>query len=248
MKKCILIACFCLFSSAYAHALTVWDPTNWIENNISAVEAVKQSLRQIEQLRTQLENLRIDLINMKNPDLFSWGDLQKVWADMEQTMTSLNKLGGMASSVDEYLGRMGTYKSYGDGRLHESDQVLYGEAMGYQVYKDSADDIMRLSERQIAILEALSKRMDEIKESAASAEGQQAAIQATNQILTVMSEQLANVHALLTAQNTLLGAKSEREQNMEAMQKMGEAIVTGQTERTKTELSDKNMSFSVSDF
>ena len=63
-----------------------------------------------------------------------------------------------------------------------------------------------------------------------------------------MSAQLTNVHALLTAKNTLLGAKSGREQNMEAMQKMGEAIVTGQTERTKTELSDKNMSFSVSDF
>ncbi|MDR0362997.1 MAG: hypothetical protein LBJ46_10005, partial [Planctomycetota bacterium] len=75
------------------------------------------------------------------------------------------------------------------------------------------------------------------------AEGQQEAIQAGNQMLSMQIQLLSQIHTLLMAQNTMMAAQVETQVNREAQQRMGTAIKMGETDFTRTETSRGGKSY-----
>ena len=101
--------------------------------------------------------------------------------------------------------------------------------------KQSADDMFKLIKEQQDAMQRYSDDLENLKSKASSAEGQQEAIQAGNELASMQIQLLSQIHALLMAQNTMMAAQLETLTNQEAQQRMGTAIKMGESDSTRIE-------------
>jgi P-type conjugative transfer protein TrbJ len=165
-------------------------------------------------------------------------------------MNSLKNLGGMGGAggggMDQYLDYFGSYDKYQSSSYYGSDNPtgLYsGDLAGSKLQKESADDLLKLIKEQQETLDKYSDELEKLKSQSAGAQGQQEAIQATNQFASMQIELLAQIHALLLAQNTMMAAQVETQNNREAQQRMGTAIKMGETDFTRKETAKGGKSY-----
>ncbi len=189
MKKILLF----LFLSIVAHcgkghAMAVLDSSNLAQNIVSAQEAVRQTQNQIAMLQNQLLQYQRMLQDAMNPGSWTWGDIQNTIDQLRDTMGSVKGLSGMAGGFDELLSQFGSYddytggSGYGGGHSSASAGLMAGDYAGSRMQKDTADDLLRLVREQEEQLEQYQSQFERLKDSASSAEGQQEAIQAGNQM------------------------------------------------------------------
>ena len=241
-KSLLLVAFFLCLHCGQGHALAVIDNSNLAQNVISARESVTQTMNQIQQLQTQLNQYQRMLKDAMNPGQFAWGDIQGTIDQLKNAMTSLNKLGSMGGSggvgLDGALDHFGSYDKYRSGAHYgsgNSTELYSGDLVGSKLQKDSADELLKLVKEQQEALDKYSDELETLKSKAANAQGQQEAIQATNEFSSLQIQLLSQIHALLLAQNTMMAAQVETQNNREAQQRMGTAIKMGETDFTRSE-------------
>ena len=250
-----LLALFLCLHCGQGHALSVIDNSNLAQNIISARESVSQTMNQVQQLQTQLQQYQRMLQDAMNPGQFSWGDIQGTIDQLKNAMNSLKNLGSMGGSggagggggsLESSLDSFGSYDKYRSGAYYGSDnptELYSGDLAGSKLQKDSADELLKLVKEQQEALDKYSEELETLKSKAASAQGQQEAIQATNEFSSMQIQLLSQIHALLLAQNTMMAAQVETENNREAQQRMGTAIKMGTTDFTRNEASPGGKSF-----
>ena len=255
MKKlCLIIAFSVCLHCGQAYALAVIDSSNLAQNIVSARESVTQTMNQIQQLQTQLQQYQRMLKDAMNPGQFAWGDIQGTIDQIKNTMNSLNNLGGISGGMsgsgggglDGYLDNFGSYDKYQGGAYYGSDNstALYaGDLAGSKLQKDSADELLQLVKEQQEAVDKYSDELETLKSKAANAQGQQEAIQATNEFSSMQIQLLSQIHALLLAQNTMMAAQVETQNNREAQQRMGTAIKMGETSFTRKETAQGGKSY-----
>jgi P-type conjugative transfer protein TrbJ len=249
MKKILMLAVLLVMvACSKGHAMAVFDGSNLAQNIISARESVAQTMNQVQQLQNQLLQYQRMLQDAMNPGDFAWGDIQGTIDQIKNTMNSLNNLGGMGGGggMDSYLDSFGSYDKYQTGSYYGSDNptALYsGDLAGSQLQKDSADDLLKLVKEQQEALDAYSDELETLKSKAAGAQGQQEAIQATNEFASMEIQLLSQIHALLLAQNTMMAAEVETQNNREAQQRMGTAIKMGETDFSRRETTQGGKSY-----
>jgi P-type conjugative transfer protein TrbJ len=250
MKKMILSALLFLTTACgESYAMAVIDSSNLAQNIISARESVTQTMNQIQQLQTQLQQYQRMLKDAMNPGQFAWGDIQDTINQLKNTMNSLKNLGGAGGAgggLDGYLDSFGSHDKYRDGAYYGSDNptALYsGDLAGSRLQKESADDLLKLIKEQQDALDKYSDELEKLKAKSAGAQGQQEAIQATNEFASMEIQLLSQIHALLLAQNTMMAARVETQTNKEAQQRMGTAIRMGETDFTRKETVPGGRSF-----
>ena len=251
MKKlCLLFAFSVCCHCGQGYAMAVFDGSNLAQNIISARESVTQTMNQIQQLQTQLQQYQRMLQDAMNPGQFAWGDIQGTIDQIKNTMNSLNNLGGMGGSggggLDGYLDNFGSYDKYRSGAYYGSGNsaALYsGDLAGSKLQKDSADELLQLVKEQQEALDKYSEELETLKSKASNAQGQQEAIQATNEFSSMQIQLLSQIHALLLAQNTMMAAQVETQNNREAQQRMGTAIKMGETDFTRRETAPGGKSY-----
>lgn len=234
MKKYIyifvLIGCI---QCGSVSALEVVDHTNLAQNLISAREAILQTQQQIELLRTQILAYKRMLMDALNPGIWIWGDIQKTIDQLKSTLNSLKDFASISGNLDEMLSQFGSYDKYTSGSGYggapcaASQELVAGDYLGSKLQKETADDLLKLIEEQEKHMEEFQEQFEQLKDNAASAEGQQQAIQSCNQFLSLQSEQLTQIHALLMAQNNMLGVITQNKTNQEARDRMGSALQFG---------------------
>ena len=242
MKNLLLLAAI-TFSGfiggiKHGHAMAVFDGSNLAQNLISAQEAIKNTQNQIQQLTTQLNQYKRMLQDAANPGSWGWGDIQDTLNQLKNSMGSINSISGSAGGMNQFLDNFGSHSKY-----HESGQyygtgnpALYGgDLAGLDLQKQSADDMLKLIKEQQEAMQKYSDDLESLKGKASSAEGQQEAIQAGNELASMQIQLLSQIHALLMAQNTMIAAQLETETNRQAQQRMGTAIKMGETDFTKKE-------------
>ncbi len=254
-KSVLLIAFFLCLHCGQGYALSVIDNSNLAQNIISARESVTQTMNQVQQLQTQLQQYQRMLKDAMNPGQFAWGDIQGPIDQLKKAMTSLNNLGSMGGSggsgsgggsLDSSLDNFGSYDKYRSGAYYGSDnptELYSGDLVGSKLQKDSADELLKLVKEQQEALDKYSEELEELKSKAANAQGQQEAIQATNEFASKEIQLLAQIHALLLAQNTMMAAQVETQNNREAQQRMGTAIKMGETDFTRREAAQGGKSY-----
>jgi len=239
MKKLLLIAVFGIGGFIESgHALAVFDGSNLAQNIVAAREAITHTQNQIQQLANQLNQYKRMLQDATNPGSWTWGDIEGTLNQLRNTMTSLREIGGSTSSMNQYLDNFGSYDKYSSGAYYGSDnptELYAGDLAGYNLQKQSADDMLKLIKEQQDALDNYSKEFERLKDKSSSAEGQQEAIQAGNEFSSMQIQLLAQIHTLLMAQNTMLAAQMETDTNREAQQRMGTAIKMGETDFTRKE-------------
>ncbi len=254
MKKfCFIIAfSFCLYCGK-GHALAVIDSSNLAQNIVSAQEAIVQTQQQIQQLQTQLNQYKRMLQDAMNPGDWAWGDIQNTINQLKNTMNSIKGYSAMAGGFDQMLSQFGSYDSYttgtgyGGGYSQSSQQLTSGDYTGSMMVKSTSDDLLRVIKEQEEQLDSYQSEFERLKNNAASAEGQQEAIQATNQFASMQVQILREIQALMMAQNNMLAIITQDRNNREARDRMGSALQLGESEAFKQEREGSGASFGFTD-
>lgn len=254
MKKIMLLVLFAVVAGrGEGHAMAVFDGSNLAQNVIAAQEAMRHTQNQIMQLQNQLQQYQRMLKDAMNPGSWAWGDIQNTINQLKNTMGSIKGLSGMAGSFDKLLSQFGSYDTYssgsgyGGGHTSASASLMAGDYAGSRMQKDTADDLLRVVKEQEEQLDQYQDQFEKLKNSASSAEGQQEAIQAGNQFLSMQVQLLTQIHALMMAQNNMLASVVQTENNRQARNRMGSALQLGETDRFRSEREGSGMSFGFTD-
>jgi P-type conjugative transfer protein TrbJ len=196
-----------------AHAqIAVFDAGNFAENVMTAARELQQVNNEIQ----SLENQATMLINQaKNLASLPYSTLAQLDQSINQTQQLLAQAQNIAydvTTIDQAFTQVypETYSSTASSQQLEADaQTRWENARaGYQ-------DAMNVQAGVVQNLASTHAQIDTLVASSQSAEGALQASQAGNQILSVMSGQLADVTALIAAQGraaALVGAADTESQ------------------------------------
>lgn len=181
---------------AFAQGMVVHDPANVAQNVLQAARALQQVNNQIQQIEQQVRMLRrLDL---------------QLAPEVGETISAARALFGQAQAIRYNLGTIAQdvrtlypddYRALDfDDLLRRSDRWV----------AESQSSVERLLEQQARAADGLGRAQSQVNRAltaSADAGGQTSAIQASNQVLGVLSAQLADMQALQIAQSRALAAE-----------------------------------------
>ena len=182
-----------------AQAAIVFDPTNHIQNVLTAARALEQIRVQTEQLTAQIRSLA------QNP----YDHMGQIGEAMSALTRLSDQARGLAGSVQ---GLERQFEELYPGNLTARTAVerLMASARRIEVARQTASDAARLAASIDQGRSARTARMAGAMAASQSAQGQTSAIQSSVQALGVMSEQLEGLQALISSQTRLAAEEAAR--------------------------------------
>jgi len=196
-----------------AHAIIVFDPSNYAQNVLTAARTLEQVTHQI----TSLQNEAQMLINQaKNLASLPFSALQTLQQNVQRTQQLLQQAQGIAFNVQQ-IDQMFSQK-YGNVSMSTTDQQLVANARSrWQNTVGGLQDAMRVQAGVVGNIDSNRTQMSALVSQSQSASGALQATQAGNQLLALQSQQLSDLVALLAA-NGRAGALTEAERTAAAEQ------------------------------
>ena len=196
-----------------AHAIIVFDPSNYAQNVLTAARTLEQITNQI----TSLQNEAQMLINQaKNLASLPYSALQTLQQNVQRTQQLLQQAQGIAFNVQQ-IDQMFSQK-YGNVSMSATDQQLVADARSrWQNTVGGLQDAMRVQAGVVSNIDSNRTQMSALVSQSQGATGALQATQAGNQILALQSQQLSDLVALL-ASNGRANALTEAERSAAAEQ------------------------------
>ncbi|WP_296739785.1 P-type conjugative transfer protein TrbJ [Mesorhizobium sp.] len=178
-----------------AHALIVFDPSNYAQNVLTAARALQQINNQI----TSLQNQAQMLINQaRNLASLPYSSLQQIQQNVQRTQQLLNQAQNVAFDVQK-IDQMFQQK-YASVSMLATDQQLVADARSrWQNTVGGLQDAMRVQAGVVGNIDTNRTQMSTLVGQSQSATGALQATQAGNQILALQSQQLSDLVAVLSA-------------------------------------------------
>jgi len=196
-----------------AHAIIVFDPSNYAQNVLTAARTLEQITNQI----TSLQNEAQMLINQaKNLASLPYSALQTLQQNVQRTQQLLSQAQGIAFNVQQ-IDQMFTQK-YGNVSMSTTDKQMVADArLRWQNTVGGLQDAMRVQAGVVSNIDTNRTQMSALVSQSQGATGALQATQAGNQILALQSQQLSDLVALL-ASNGRASALTEAERTAAAEQ------------------------------
>lgn len=196
-----------------AHAIIVFDPSNYAQNVLTAARTLEQITNQI----TSLQNEARMLINQaRNLASLPYSALQQLQQNVQRTQQLLQQAQGIAFNVQQ-IDQMFSQK-YGNISMSTSDQQMVADARSrWQNTVGGLQDAMRVQAGVVSNIDTNRTQMSALVSQSQGATGALQATQAGNQILALQSQQLSDLVALL-ASNGRASALTEAERTAAAEQ------------------------------
>ena len=196
-----------------AHALIVFDPSNYAQNVLTAARSLEQITNQI----TSLQNQAQMLINQaKNLASLPFSALQTLQQNVQRTQQLLQQAQGIAFNVQQ-IDQMFSQK-YGSVSMSATDQQLITDARSrWQNTVGGLQDAMRVQAGVVGNIDSNRTQMSALVSQSQSATGALQATQAGNQLLALLAQQLADLTAVGAA-NGRAQALTEAERTAAAEQ------------------------------
>ena len=178
-----------------AHAIIVYDPTNYAQNVLQAARALEQITNQI----TSLQNEAQMLINQaKNLASLPYSALQTLQQNVQRTQQLLQQAQGIAFNVQQ-IDQMFTQK-YGNVSMSTTDKQMVADARSrWQNTVGGLQDAMRVQAGVVGNIDSNRTQMSNLVSQSQGAQGALQATQAGNQLLALQSQQLSDLVALISA-------------------------------------------------
>src|SRR6202012_1595406 len=202
-----IVAITLAVSSAPARAqLTVFDPSNYAQNVLTAARALQQINNQIVSLQNQAQML----INQgKNLATLPFSSLQQLEQSILRTQQLLAQAQRIAYDIQQIDRAFST--TYASASSSISDQALIANAQSrWQNARSGYQDAMRAQATVVGNLDTHRTQMSALVTSSQGATGALQASQAGNQLLALTAQQLADLTAVVAAHG--------RAQNLESAQ------------------------------
>ena len=196
-----------------AHAIIVFDPSNYAQNVLTAARTLEQITNQI----TSLQNEAQMLINQaKNLASLPFSALQTLQQNVQRTQQLLQQAQGTPSNVQQTDQML--RQNYGNGAMSTSDKQMVADARSrWQNTVGGLQDAMRVQAGVVSNIDSNRTQMSALVSQSQGATGALQATQAGNQILALQSQQLSDLVALL-ASNGRASALTEAERSAAAEQ------------------------------
>lgn len=196
-----------------AHAIIVFDPSNYAQNVLTAARSLEQITHQI----TSLQNEAQMLINQaRNLASLPFSALQQIQQSVQRTQQLLQQAQNIAFDVREI--DQAFQQKYGNVPLSTSDQQLVADARSrWQNTVGGLQDAMRVQAGVVSNIDTNRTQMSTLVSQSQGATGALQATQAGNQILALQSQQLSDLVALISA-NGRASALAEAERTAAAAQ------------------------------
>lgn len=191
-----------------AHAqLTVFDPSNYAQNLLTAARTLEQVNHQITALQNQAQSLVNEARNLEG---LPFSALQTLQTQLAQTRALIDQAKGVALRVtDIEAAFQGAYRG---ADLSASNQSLVADAKTRWTNSVAAfQDALKVQAGVVANLDGSRTELGRLVTASQSASGALQAAQAGNQLLALQSQQLSDLLVLLSAQG--------RAQTLEAAQR-----------------------------
>lgn len=216
-----------------AGGIPVFDAANLQQSAISAVEAVNQTLKQIEQYALQLQQFEDQIKNSVAPAAYVWDQAQRTMNKIIALQNQVEFYMSQAGSVDTYLRKFGNVAAYrgnpyfkAGGGTEENRKKLYeAEELGSEAQKNANDNVVKTLENQQTALKADAANLEQLQAKAQSSQGRMEAIQYANQLASHQSNQLLQLRGLLMAQIAAENAQDQTVAAREARQQAAREII-----------------------
>ena len=178
-----------------AHAIIVYDPTNYAQNVLQAARALEQITNQI----TSLQNEAQMLINQaRNLASLPYSSLQRLQQSVQRTQQLLAQAQNIAFDVQQIDRAFQT--TYGNASLSASDQQLIADARTrWQNTVGGLQDAMRVQATVVGNIDTNRAERSALIGQSQGATGALQATQAGNQLLALQAQQLADLTAVVVA-------------------------------------------------
>ncbi len=178
-----------------AHAIIVFDPSNYAQNVLTAARALQQITNQI----TSLQNEAQGLINQaRNLASLPYSSLQQLQQSVQRTQQLLAQAQNIAFDVQQI--DRAFQSTYGKASISASDQQLISDARTrWQNTVGGLQDAMRVQAGVVGNIDTNRAQMSALIGQSQGATGALQATQAGNQLLALQAQQLADLTALMAA-------------------------------------------------
>ena len=191
------VAALSLGLAVPAHAQwTVFDPTNYTQNVLTAARELQQINHQITQIQNQAQSLINQARNLAN---LPYSSLQQLQQSITRTEQLLAQAQGIAFNVQQIDHAFQT--SYAPASTSASSaSLIQGAQQRWQQSVQALQDAMRTQATVVGNLPTNATQMSALVTSSQSATGALQAAQAGNQLLGLQAQQLADLTAAVAAQ------------------------------------------------
>lgn len=223
MKKIanFIVLLFALNINFCYAGIPVIDAGNLTQNILSAIEAVNQTLKQIEQYETQLQQYENQLKNTAGPAFEIWDKANETIDNLNNAMEKLEYYKNQIGSFDDFLANYKSIDNYrtmpciSNGKCDAKDleNINKINEVNLESTRRSQEAAFTTIRDQQKSLSNDAKQLSKLQNAVKGADGQMAALQYGNQLASNQANQLIQMRALLIAQYNAVTTKEAAEQN-----------------------------------
>lgn len=184
-----------VFVTPAAAQWVVYDPTNYVQNVLSAARALEQINNQIQSLQNEAQML---INQARNLASLPYSSLQQLQQSVQRTQALLGQAQRIAFDVQQI--DQAFQSQYGNISLSTSDQRLISDARSrWQNTVGGLQDALRLQAGVVGNIDSNRAEMAALVGQSQGATGALQATQAGNQLLALQAQQLADLVAVVAA-------------------------------------------------
>ena len=206
--------------------IPVIDGGNLIQNVMSAMEAVAQTAKQIEQYQTQLQQYENMIQNTTAPAAYIWDQAQSTMNTLLAAQDTLNYYKNQVGSLDAYLGKfqdVAYYRSspcFSSGGCSDAERAAMEQnrRLASESQKKANDALFKGLDQQQDALTADARTLQQLQGKAQGATGQMQAIGYANQLASQQANQLLQIRGLLMAQQNAIATRNQALADREAQE------------------------------
>ncbi len=207
----ILMIGLLLICISSAQAVIVFDPSNFVENKLTALNSIKDLVNQATQIQHQLENLQYQAKNIRGVSDYQWRDVNNSLDQLNQVSQQGQALSVASSNLDSEF-----RKQFPD---YAQTQTNNNYSTQYQQWNNTTMDTLR-GTMDAAGYSATSAKSEEtalqqLKSQGANAQGRMQVLQVSTEIAAENVNQLQELKRLMVnqsnAQNAYMAYKVEQQ-------------------------------------
>lgn len=184
-----------VFVTPAAAQWVVYDPTNYVQNVLSAARALEQINNQIQSLQNEAQML---INQARNLASLPYSSLQQLQQSVQRTQALLGQAQRIAFDVQQI--DQAFQSQYGNISLSTSDQRLVADARSrWQNTVGGLQDALRVQAGVVGNIGTNRAEMGALVGQSQGATGALQATQAGNQLLALQAQQLADLVAVVAA-------------------------------------------------
>jgi len=184
-----------VFVTPAAAQWVVYDPTNYVQNVLSAARALEQINNQIQSLQNEAQML---INQARNLASLPYSSLQQLQQSVQRTQALLGQAQRIAFDVQQI--DQAFQSQYGNISLSTSDQRLVSDARSrWQNTVGGLQDALRVQAGVVGNIDSNRAEMAALVGESQGASGALQATQAGNQLLALQAQQLADLVAVVAA-------------------------------------------------